>query len=246
MQFGVHTYKLFKVICLVGVYGLNNVVICRLIWKDVGLLSIGKRLDAQTANRSALLAVGLHGNRHFEWVVWMSLTWQEWKPWGRSDSHGHEDVAILELRVWVFGAHLARGLGILELETNFAFIVECLEEIQDVDGVEADHDWVTGVRRIDGVFALSRLIGVGADFEFVSFKAHADRSGALIGELSDTLDGGGELTAANNGKLGVVARHDCLEVGELAGELARAEGAMAYAEKESVLVIREVDFFSLS
>jgi hypothetical protein len=36
-----------------------------------------------------------------------------------SDAHGHEDVAVFVF-VRVFGAHLAGGLGVLELEADFA------------------------------------------------------------------------------------------------------------------------------
>jgi hypothetical protein len=74
-------------------------------------------------------------------------------------------------------------------------------------------------------------------------EAHADGAGALVGELGDALDGGGELAGADDGELGVVARHDGLVVGELAGELAAAERAMADAEEERVLVVGEFDLF---
>ncbi len=76
------------------------------------------------------------------------------------------------------------------------------------------------IGRVDGVFALAGLSGVGADLELVVFKAHADGAGALVGELGHALNGGGELAGADDGELGVVARHDGFEVGELAGELA--------------------------
>jgi hypothetical protein len=55
----------------------------------------------------------------------------------------------------------------------------------------------------------------------------------------------GELAGADDGELGVVARHDGLEVGELAGELAAAEGAMADAEEEGVLVVGEFDLLGV-
>jgi hypothetical protein len=35
-----------------------------------------------------------------------------------SDAHGHEDVAVLYVLGAVFGAHLAGGLGVLELQAG--------------------------------------------------------------------------------------------------------------------------------
>src|ERR1019366_4543122 len=97
--------------------------------------------------------------------------------------------------------------------------------------------------RVDGVFALAGLGGTGADLEFVALQADADGAGTLVGELGDALDGRGELAGADYGEFGVVAGHDCFEVGELAGELAGAQRAMADAEEEGVLVVGELDLF---
>jgi hypothetical protein len=162
-----------------------------------------------------------------------------------SDAHRHQDVAVLVLGVGIFGAHLAGGLRVLELEANFAFVAERLKKVEDVDGIEADDDGVARVGRVDGVFALSGLGGVGADFEFVAFEAKADGAGALVGKLGDALNGRGELAGADDGKLGVVARHDRLKVGELAGELAGAERAVADTEEECVLVVGKLDGLGL-
>src|ERR1700683_3606963 len=51
------------------------------------------------------------------------------KPSFRSDAHGHQDVAVLVLGVGIFGAHLAGGLRVLELEAHLAGVVEGLEEV---------------------------------------------------------------------------------------------------------------------
>ena len=163
----------------------------------------------------------------------------------RSDPHRHQNVAVFVFGVGILGAHLAGGLRILELETDLALVPESLEEVEDVDGVKADDDGVAGIGRIDGVFALAGLSGVGADFEFVALESEADGAGALVGELGDTLDGRGELAGPHDGKLGVVAWHHRLKVGKLAGELAGAEGAMADAEEERVLVVGEFDLIGI-
>jgi len=63
--------------------------------------------------------------------------------------------------------------------------------------------------------------------------------------MGDALDGRGKLAGADDSKLIVVAGHDGFEVGELAGELARAQRAMADAEEEGVLVVGEFDLFGL-
>ncbi len=77
-----------------------------------------------------------------------------------SDAHRHEHVAVLVLGIGVLGAHLAGGLRVLELEAHFAFVAEGFEEVDDVGRVEADHDGVARVGRVDGVFALAGLGGV--------------------------------------------------------------------------------------
>ena len=162
-----------------------------------------------------------------------------------SNAHGHQHVAVLVFGVGVFGAHLAGGLGVLEFEADFAFVAERLEEIEDVDGVEADDDGVTGVGRVDGVFALAGLSGVGADLELISFETQPDGARALVGELGHALDRRRQLAGSDYGELGVVARHHGFEVRELAGELARAQGAMADAEEERMFVVGELHFFGL-
>ena len=57
-----------------------------------------------------------------------------------SDAHRHQHVAVLVLGVWIFGPHLAGRLRVLELQPNLARIVERLEEVENVAGVEADRD----------------------------------------------------------------------------------------------------------
>ena len=49
-----------------------------------------------------------------------------------SDAHGHENVAVAEVFVAVLGAHLAGGLGVLELEADFAGVADGLEEVDQV------------------------------------------------------------------------------------------------------------------
>ena len=56
-----------------------------------------------------------------------------------SDAHGHEDVAVFDVFVGVFGAHLAGGLGVLELEADFALNAGRAEEVDQVGAVEADY-----------------------------------------------------------------------------------------------------------
>ncbi len=106
-----------------------------------------------------------------------------------SDSHRHEDVPGLELGIGIFGAHLAGRLRVFELEPNFAFVAQRLEEVDDVGGVEAHQDRVAGVGRVDGVFALAGLGGTRTDLELVALEAEADRSGTLIGKLRHALNG---------------------------------------------------------
>src|SRR5579864_3846014 len=54
-----------------------------------------------------------------------------------SDPHGHDDVPVLVIVPGVFGAELAGGLGILELQADLAGI-SSLEEIQQVLRIKAD------------------------------------------------------------------------------------------------------------
>src|ERR1700693_3394058 len=53
-----------------------------------------------------------------------------------SDPHGHDDVAVLVV-VRAEGAELAGGLGVFQFEAHVAR-ADCFQEIEDVDGVEAD------------------------------------------------------------------------------------------------------------
>src|SRR5208283_5955688 len=68
-----------------------------------------------------------------------------------SDAHGHEDVAVLDVFGAVFGAHLAGGLGVLELQADLAGGADGLEEVDEVLAVEADDERVVVVRSLDGV-----------------------------------------------------------------------------------------------
>jgi len=43
-----------------------------------------------------------------------------------SDAHGHEDVAVLDVFGGVFWAHLAGGLGVLELQADLAGVADGL------------------------------------------------------------------------------------------------------------------------
>ena len=54
-----------------------------------------------------------------------------------SNAHGHEDVAVFDVFVGVFGTHLAGGLGVLEFETDFALNAGGAEEVDQVVAVEA-------------------------------------------------------------------------------------------------------------
>src|SRR6185312_16972550 len=75
-----------------------------------------------------------------------------------SDPHGHEDVAVLDVVGGVFGAHLAGGLGVLELQAHLAGVAGGFEEVDEVGGVEADDERIVVVGRLDGIFGLA---GVG-------------------------------------------------------------------------------------
>ena len=161
-----------------------------------------------------------------------------------SNAHGHDDVAVFVFVGAVFGADLACGLRVLEFETDFAFVADGFEEIDQVGGVEAHDDGIEAVGRLDGVFGLTGLGGGGGDLQLVLLDAHLDGAGALVGELRDALDGRGEICAAHDYKFVVVARHDGFVVGELAGELAAGEDAMADAEEERRIVLGKLDDFS--
>ena len=107
-----------------------------------------------------------------------------------SDAHGHEDVAVFDVVVGVFGAHLAGGLGVLELEADLAGVADGFEEVEQVLAVEADDQGVVVVGGLDGVLGLAGVGGAGGEFELVGFEADLDGAGALVGELGDALDGG--------------------------------------------------------
>src|SRR5208283_2279867 len=142
-------------------------------------------------------------------------------------AHGHEDVAVLDVFGAVFGAHLAGGLGVLELQADLAGGADGLEEVDEVLAVEADDERVVVVRSLDGVFGLAGVSGGAGELELVLFEADLDGTGALVGELGDALDAAHQVLGADDDELVVVAREDGLVVGELAGELARGEHASA-------------------
>ena len=97
------------------------------------------------------------------------------------------------------------------------------------------------VRGFDGVFGLAGVGGGGRNLQLVLFQAHLDGAGTLVGELGDALDRGHQVFAADDDELVVVARHHGLIVGELAGELAAGEHAVADAEEERVVVVGKFD-----
>src|ERR1039458_3396607 len=82
---------------------------------------------------------------------------------GTSYPHGHQHIPVLVLRIRILGPHLPRRLRVLELQSHLALVAQGLQEVQNVAGVEAHHDGVPRVRRIDSVFALAGFRGVGAD-----------------------------------------------------------------------------------
>src|SRR4051812_44012529 len=108
-----------------------------------------------------------------------------------SNTHGHDDVAVFVVVAGVFGAHLARGLGVLELEADLAGVADGFEEVEHVGGVEADDQSVELIGRFDGVFGFAGLGGGAGDAEFVLLQAQLDGAGALVGELRHALDGAG-------------------------------------------------------
>ncbi len=69
-----------------------------------------------------------------------------------SNTHWHDDVAVLVIFAGIFRPHLSCGLRVFEFQPDFAFIPDSFEEVDHVGGVEADHDGVEIVRRLDGVF----------------------------------------------------------------------------------------------
>src|SRR6202008_2918769 len=83
------------------------------------------------------------------------------------------------------------------------------------------------------------------DAELVLLQAELDGAGALVGELGDALNGAGEIFRADDDELVVVARQNGFVVGELAGELARGEDALADAEEELVLIVGELDLLGV-
>ena len=134
-----------------------------------------------------------------------------------SDPHGHQDVAVLHVLVGVFGAHLAGGLRVLELQAHFAGVADGLQEVDQVLAVEADDERIVVVGRLDGVFGLAGVGGGDGELELVLLQADLDRSGALVGKLRYALDASpsGPPTADDD-ELVVVARQHGLVVRELA------------------------------
>ncbi len=162
-----------------------------------------------------------------------------------SDAHGHEDVAVLDVFVAVFGAHLAGGLGVLELEADFAGVADGFEEVDEVLGVEAYDEGVVVVGGFDGVFGFAGVGGLGGELELVLLEADLDGAGALVGELGDALDAAHEVFGADDDELVVVARQDGFVVWKLPGELAAGEDAAADLEEEGGVVVGELHGFGV-
>src|ERR1035438_7287527 len=72
-----------------------------------------------------------------------------------SNPHGHDDVAILVV-VALGGAKLAGGLRIFQFEPDFIGTGR-LEEVDQVDGVEADGEGLAVVGGFDGILGLAGL-----------------------------------------------------------------------------------------
>src|SRR6476646_6087136 len=107
-----------------------------------------------------------------------------------SDSHGHDDVAVLVVLA-VGGTELAGGLWILELEFYVAG-PDCLQEIQYVLRVEADRQGIALVAGLERVFRLTGFGGRSGELDFAFFQALADGERALVGELGNEGDGRGQ------------------------------------------------------
>jgi hypothetical protein len=56
-----------------------------------------------------------------------------------SDAHGHEDVAVFVVVYW---ADLAGGLGIFELQPDFADIADGFQQIDHAGKIESAHQWI--------------------------------------------------------------------------------------------------------
>ena len=54
--------------------------------------------------------------------------------------HGHQHIAVLVLGFGILWAHLAGGLRVLEFEPHLACVIERLQEVENVAGVEAHDD----------------------------------------------------------------------------------------------------------
>ena len=76
-----------------------------------------------------------------------------------SNPHGHNDVAILEVVLGVFGTDLAGGLGVFEFQPDLADFSDGPQEIDHVGGIESNHQRVHAVRSFDGVFGFPGLSG---------------------------------------------------------------------------------------
>ena len=105
-----------------------------------------------------------------------------------SDAHGHDDVAVLVI-VAFGGAELAGGLGIFQFEADFVS-AGGFEEVDQVDGVEADGEGFAVVGSFDGILGLAGFGGGCGNFYFAFFQLQADGAGAFVGELGDAEDGG--------------------------------------------------------
>src|SRR6266852_95140 len=105
----------------------------------------------------------------------------------RSDPHGHDDVAVLVIFT-VGGTELSGGLRVFELEFYIAG-TDCLQEIQNVLGVEADRERVALVAGFERVFRFTGFGRGGRQFHFALFEAQADSPRTLVGELGDAGDG---------------------------------------------------------
>src|SRR4029077_12519996 len=101
--------------------------------------------------------------------------------WDTSNSHGHDDVAVLAYDAIARRTELAGAFLILQLESDL-ILLDHFEEIEQVLGVEADFEIGTGVLAGYALFALAGFDAGGEDAHFAVGELHADGARTLVRE----------------------------------------------------------------
>src|SRR5437016_181773 len=169
----------------------------------------------------------------------LEITNYDFRTGPDSDAHRHDDIAVA-VGLISERPHLAGGLFVFQFDAD-GTIGRGTEKIQHVAGIEADGDGLALEFFLDALFCLAVFRAGGGDLDafFRDGQLHGVR--ALIGKLRDAAHRIAQFGPLDDHIFVIVPKQHRFVIGELAGQNARNQQAMADLEKKVTFVFRKFD-----